>query len=89
MKAENEMGEMISDAAEAVVVLVVVVIIVNGTAAAVDAVRADVALIPENCWTLIKTATSSAGVSHFVAIITIKRNLVRKLVVFVVVSKVS
>ena len=52
------MGEMISDAAEAVVVLVVVVIIVNGTAAAVDAVRADVALIPENCWTLIKTATS-------------------------------
>ena len=55
------MGEMISDAAEAVVVLVVVVIIVNGTAAAVDAVRADVALIPENCWTLIKTATSSAG----------------------------
>lgn len=84
------MGEMISDAAEAVVVLVVVVIIVNGTAAAVDAVRADVALIPENCWTLIKTATSSsAGVSNFVAIITIKRNLVRKLVVFVVVSKVS
>lgn len=54
------MGEMISDAAEAVVVLVVVVIIVNGTAAPEDAARADVALIPEIIITLIKTATSSS-----------------------------